>query len=81
MIFHCCPVNCQRHESDTFINGHHPHGRFLLLQNLHFHRPWWSAEGVEPPWMALRRVDDGRVWFMSLISATLVQACYISLFR
>ena len=19
------------------------HGRFLLLQNLHFHRPWWSA--------------------------------------
>jgi hypothetical protein len=25
---------------------------FLLLQNLHFHHPWWSAAGVEPPWMA-----------------------------
>ena len=36
--------------------------------------------GVEPPWMALRRVDDGCVRFMSRISATLIQARYISLF-
>ena len=37
--------------------------------------------GVEPPWMALRRVDGGCVRFMSRICATLIQACYISLFR
>ena len=74
--YHCSPVNCQRHESDTFINDHHPHGRFfaprqLLLDNrssvtapalpyyrtsctyaLPYYRPWWSAAGVEPPWIA-----------------------------
>ena len=37
--------------------------------------------GVEPPWMALRRVDGRCARFMSRIGATLVQACYISLFR
>ena len=36
--------------------------------------------GVEPPWMALRRVDGGCVRFMSRISATLIQARHISLF-
>jgi hypothetical protein len=25
---------------------------FLLVQHLHFDRPWWSDAGVEPPWMA-----------------------------
>ncbi|MFV9614541.1 MAG: hypothetical protein ACNYZG_01225 [Gammaproteobacteria bacterium] len=37
--------------------------------------------GVEPPWMALRRVDGGCVRFMSRISATLIKDCYISLFK
>ena len=30
---------------------------FLLLQNLHFHRPWRSDADVEPPWMGSRRVS------------------------
>ena len=34
--------------------------------------------GVEPPGMALRRVDGRCVRFMSRISATLIQACYIT---
>ena len=61
---HCCPVNCERRESVTFIND------ITRME-----------AGVEPPWMALRRVDGGCVRFMSRISATLIQACYISLSR
>ncbi len=24
----------------------------VTMQNLHFHRPWRTAAGVEPPWLA-----------------------------
>jgi hypothetical protein len=41
------------------IHGH--------MQNLHFHRPWWSDEGDEPPWMVSRRVVGGCARFMSRI--------------
>ena len=40
---------------------------FLLLQNLHFHRPWWSDADAEPPWMGLRRVFGGNTKVMPLI--------------
>ena len=37
--------------------------------------------GVEPPGRALPRVNAGCVRVMSRITATQIQACYISLFR
>ena len=33
------------------------HGRFLLLQNLHFHHPWWSDVQV-PRKVWMRRAAD-----------------------
>jgi hypothetical protein len=44
---------------------------FLLLQNLHFHRPWWSDAGVEPPWTVSRRVIACCARFMSRIHANM----------
>ncbi len=40
----------------------------LLLQNLHFHRPWWSDVAAEPPWMGLRRVSARCLRFMSVVN-------------
>jgi hypothetical protein len=37
----------------------------VTMQNLHFHRPWWSVAGFEPPWMGSRRVFGGDTQFMS----------------
>jgi hypothetical protein len=44
---------------------------FLLLQNLHFHRPWRSDAGVEPPWTVSRRVIAGCALFMSRFNANM----------
>ena len=76
----CCHANCKGCESGKVGNDHHPQGRFLLLdncscvvllpsihghmQNLHFHRPWWSDAGFESPWMGLRRVFGGNTKVM-----------------
>ena len=38
----------------------------LLLQNLHFHRPWWSDADAEPPWMGSWRVSARYLRSMSL---------------
>ena len=42
-----------------------PHGRFLLLQNLHFHHPWWSDTVSERTWTYLQRVSGDGYQFMS----------------
>ncbi len=38
------------------VQDRQPQGRFLLLQNLHFHHPWRSDADAEPTWMDIRRV-------------------------
>ena len=40
----------------------------LLLQNLHFHRPWWSDADAEPPRMGSRRVSLICFRFMSVVN-------------
>ena len=44
-----------------------PHGRFLLLQNLHFHHPWWSDAASELTWRYLQRVSGDGFQFMPRI--------------
>jgi hypothetical protein len=41
---------------------------FLLLQNLHFHHPWWSDADAEPPWTGSRRVSARCFRFMSVVN-------------
>ena len=45
-----------------------PHGRYLLLQNLHFHHPWWSDTASERTWTYLQRVSGDGLQFMSRIA-------------
>jgi hypothetical protein len=43
----------------------------VTMQNLHFHRPWRSDAGVEPPWTVSRRFIAGCARFMSQINANM----------
>ncbi len=70
--------NYERHELCVTAKDRIPHGRFLLLQNLHFHHPWWSDADVEPPRMGSRRGFGGDAQFMSRCQCMRLKPLFIT---